>query len=75
MRWYEIEGQLRIPVSNEEHDLCNLIRDKDNKVSRDELDEHQQEIARLLVRREVIKKQIINGDIYFSLSKADMSMI
>ena len=46
MRWYEIEGRLQIPVSNEEHDLCNLIREK-NHLKKDELDEHQQEIARL----------------------------
>ena len=74
MRWYEIEGRLQIPVSNEEHDLCNLIREK-NHLKKDELDEHQQEIARLLIRRDVITKQLINGDIYFSLSKVNTTMI
>ena len=49
MRFYEISGGLRIPVSEEEQSVLDMV--SDDGIQKSKLDERQQEVARLMVTR------------------------
>jgi hypothetical protein len=49
MRFYEISGGLRIPISEEEQSVLDIISDEG--IQKSKLDERQQEVARLMVTR------------------------
>lgn len=72
MRFHEIRGGLRIPVSNEEQELIDLIESQDGKiVRRKELDERQRELARKMVSRGVLERTQLDGSLYYLVSKLD----
>lgn len=50
MRYFEIVGGYRVPISAEEHLVLGMA-ETDGSVSDDTLDERQQEVARTMVRR------------------------
>lgn len=55
MRFYEITSGVRIPVSEEEQALLDLTTDH-NRIVRAELDERQQEVARRMVSRGLLRR-------------------
>ena len=55
MRWHEIESGLRLPVSSEEQDL--LSRAKSASINHADLDERDQELARLMVSRGLLHRR------------------
>ena len=52
MRWIDISGGLRITVNNEEYQLIEKIYD--NPLKKNELNEREQEVARILVNRGIL---------------------
>ena len=56
MRFYEISSGLRVPVSEEEQELIDLIAPQ-RKMAKADLDERQQEVARLMVSRGLLVRE------------------
>lgn len=55
MRFYEISSGVRIPVSEEEQEILDLLKNE-GKIKKSALDERQQEVARLMVGRGVLSR-------------------
>ena len=66
MRYHEIASGLRIPLSCEEQDLI----DKNNAgvISKDELEERDAELARLLVSRGVLDQYRHHDKVYYHVN-------
>jgi len=62
MRYFEIASGLRLTISSEEQALLDLA---DPELVRDDLDERQQETARLMVSRGALKQKMKNGEIVY----------
>lgn len=56
MRFHEISSGVRIPVSQEEQDLLDLATAQ-RRLVRAALDERQQEVARLMVSRGLLRRR------------------
>jgi len=69
MRFYEISSGLRIPVSQEEQDIIDLIADK-GKIKKSVLDERQQEVSRLMVSRGLLVRERTDNVIFLRLNNA-----
>jgi hypothetical protein len=68
MRYIELVSGWRIPISEEEQSLVNMISESDSgALANSSLDEVQQEIARLMVSRGVIKQTVNDDDLIFTL--------
>lgn len=67
MRYFEIASGFRLPVYSEEQELLDKIP---NGVNQDELDEREQELARLMVSRGVLAQSINNGMIRYKPNSA-----
>jgi hypothetical protein len=65
MRYFEIAGGFRMPVNSEEQDLLTLLKESEEFVSEDELDERQQELARLMLSRGLLNRLQKDGKIYY----------
>lgn len=65
MRYHEIQSGLRIPVSNEEREILNMAK---TEVSKDTLDERQQELARMMVSRGLLDHYRKDHQTYFRAS-------
>lgn len=63
MRFYEISSGLRVPVSEEEQELIDLITEQ-GKVDEQALDERQCEVARLMVSRGLLVREYSNDTYY-----------
>lgn len=63
MRFYEISSGFRLPISSEEQEIMELIQSKD-RLGKDELDERQQEVSRLMVSRGLLIREKDGDDIY-----------
>lgn len=68
MRYYEIACGLRLPVSSEEQDLLDVV--ERDAPSNDDMDERQQELARLMVSRGVLHRQVKKGRLHFRPNSA-----
>lgn len=68
MRYHEIAAGFRIPLSGEEQDLINHATD--GVIARDDLDERDQEVARLLISRGVLDQYKHNGEVFYHVSSA-----
>jgi hypothetical protein len=60
MRYFEIAGGLRVPVSGEEQKVLSHVGDK-GRVNRADMSDRSQEIARLMVSRGLLRR-VRNGD-------------
>ena len=72
MRFYEISSGFRIPVSQEEQDVLDIISNKKGKVDKSVFDERQNEVARKMVTRGLLsRKRDGNGNIVLSAKNVD----
>lgn len=67
MRWQEVEGGFTIPVSSEETELISRI-ETEGSLRKKDLDDREQEVARLLVSRGVLTRHKHNDSIYFTVN-------
>ena len=65
MRFVEIQGELRIPVSNEELIVADIIRNNRTPLRKSKLNPREQELARSLVHKGIIDRVIIDKKMYF----------
>ncbi len=69
MRWHEIASGLRVHVSGEERDILDRAADK---LDDNELDERDQEVARQMVSRGLLRRlRDPRGRISYRASAAD----
>lgn len=72
MRFYEISSGFRIPVSNEEQDILDLISSKKGTVSKSDFDERQDEVARKMVTRGLlVRSKDSDGNMLISANNMD----
>jgi hypothetical protein len=64
MRWQEVAGGFTIPVSNEEEELLEQIREK-GSVPKKQLDDRQRELARQMVNKGNLIRTERDGEIAF----------
>ncbi len=69
MRWHEINGGVRVPLSLEEREI--MARAKEGRLARGELDEREQEVARRMVSRGVLRRLRVDGKAYFEAEGLD----
>lgn len=69
MRYHEIASGLRLAVSCEEQDL--LDKAEGEPFDKDDLDEREQELARLMVSRGVLDHYPHDGHVFYHLSSAN----
>lgn len=68
MKFREIRGGLRVPVSNEEQELLDLIESSEGIIKRADLNERQRELARKLVSRDVLHRTRQEESLYYVLT-------
>ena len=68
MKFREIRGGLRVPVSLEEQDLLDLIETHEGVVKRLDLDERQRELARKLVSRDILHRIKQDESLFYVLT-------
>lgn len=71
MRFREVRGGLRVPVSNEEQELLDLIQTSDGMVRRADLTERNRELARKLVSRDILSRTRQEESLYYVLINVD----
>jgi hypothetical protein len=72
MRFREILEGIFAHVSLEEQSIIDMIESHENRmVKRSDLDERQKELARKMVSRGVILRQIVDGKIHYIVSSPD----
>jgi hypothetical protein len=71
MRYHEISGGFRVPVSEEEQEIISLIQEKD-QVKKADLDERQREIARLMVSRGLLNRGRDDDQVVLTLNSPDL---
>jgi hypothetical protein len=64
MKIVELVNNIKLPVSNEEHDLIMMFRNK-NQLDRKELNERQVQIANNLVNKDVLYRTNQDGKITY----------
>jgi hypothetical protein len=69
MRFYEISSGLRVPVSEEEQALLDIITQK-GRVEKGTLDERQQEVGRLMVSRGLLIREREDDSIFLRANSA-----
>jgi hypothetical protein len=65
MRFLEIQGGLRVPVSNEEQIVLNIIQNSRDPFPKNKLNIREQELAKQLVHKGFIDRILIEGKLYF----------
>lgn len=63
MRYYEISGGFRVPISEEEEELLDAAKEHD--LLDESLDERSQEVARKMVSRGLLNRLSKAGKIYY----------
>lgn len=64
MKIVELTNRLQLPITNEEADLLNKF-DSNSQIAKHDLNERQQLIANQLVNKDVLSRQIHDGQIIF----------
>lgn len=64
MKIVELVNDIKLPISNEEHDIVLMFRNKDS-LDRQDLNERQVQIANNLVNKDVLYRQNQNGKITY----------
>ncbi len=57
MRFFEISSGLRLPISEEEQEVLDLISSAEERFPKSKLDERQREVARLMVSRGLLIRE------------------
>ena len=65
MRFIEIEGNLLMPISNEEMIIMERVGSSGKPLAKKELNEREREIARQMVTRGLLNRIKIEDAIYF----------
>lgn len=63
MRFHEIAGGFRVPISSEERNILDLV--VAGAVSNSDLDERQQEVARRMVGRGLLTRHHVKDEMIF----------
>lgn len=71
MKFIEIRGGMRVPVSNEEVLVTERVKQHGEPLPRRALDEREQELARQLVHRGVLDRVLIDEKIHFVYNDLD----
>lgn len=71
MRFIDIRGNLRVPVSNEEGLVVEQIRRNGSPLPRGKLNIRERELARLLVQKGVLDRVMIDEKIHFIYNDLD----
>lgn len=64
MRYFEIASGFRLPVYSEEQELLDKMPEK-GTIVQDDLDEREQELARLMVSRGVLAQSVMDNVIHY----------
>lgn len=67
MRYFEITSGMRLPVSKEEQDILDKVGD--NGCAKSDFDERDQEVARRMVSRGLLRRITKDGKIKFKKNK------
>lgn len=70
MRYHEIASGIRLPVYSEEQELLDIFPDSGLLLQNKITDERQEELARLMVSRGLLRKIVKNDNIYYKLNSA-----
>lgn len=65
MKFIEIQGGWKQPVSNEENIIVEMVRGYGKPLPKSNLDIRQKELARMLVSRGLLTRLVIENKIYF----------
>ena len=71
MRFVEIQGGLRVPVSNEEQVVAEIIRDNRGPLAKSKLNIRERELARNLVHKGIIDRVLIDEQVHFVYNDID----
>lgn len=63
MRWFEIASGFRLPVCSEEQEMLN--RAEKEPMAKATMDERDEEVARLMVSRGVLKQVMKDDEVYY----------
>lgn len=72
MRYIELISGVRVPISEEEQELIDMITEG-GELNNSSLDERQQEVARLMVSRGTIKQAVVEQELIFSLDNEKLT--
>jgi hypothetical protein len=64
MRYFEIQGGLRMPINEEEHALIEAAEAQE--LADESLDERDQEVARKMVSRGLLNRLQRDGKLYYA---------
>ena len=71
MRFIDIRGNIRVPISNEEVLVVEQVKRHDSPLPRRMLNMREQELARLLVQKGVLDRVMIDEKIHFIYNDLD----
>lgn len=71
MRFIEIRGSIRVPVSNEEMLVVERVKQRDEPLPKKSLDLREKELARQLVNKGVLDRVLIDEQICFVYNDTD----
>lgn len=71
MRYFEITGGMRLPVSEEERDILSMVSGG-KTVDHDELTERDKEVARLMVSRGLLNRRTTDDKVKYSSNNLDV---
>lgn len=66
MRYFEIAGGIRIPTSEDEREVIDIILENDNCSPDEGMDEYQQELCQKMVSRGLLNRLQKDGKIYYT---------
>lgn len=70
MRYFEISGGFRVPISSEEQQLLDEVKSA-GRIEHDKLDERGQELARLMVSRGVLNRETVEETMTYTANQPD----
>lgn len=68
MRFYEISSGVRLPVSQEEQEILDMV--SEGAILESKLNERQEEVARLMVSRGLLIREENEGDAELKANRA-----
>lgn len=71
MRFVEIQGGIRVPVSNEEQVVSDIIRDNHGPLPKTKLNIRERELARQLVHKGIVDRVLIDEQVHFVYNDID----
>lgn len=74
MKFIEILGDLRLPLSNEEAEIYEKVSSSDRgMIERKDLDLRERELARKMVSRGALNRARAGDDVFYLLNQVDQS--